>query len=111
MLEAVQYFSEFKYHLLVCFSFYIFKHLNVDKLINKSIEKSCFDVYLVNVEVKKSRYCKEDFEGYRLYYSSKSLIEVNFKLLEVGFYYLLSFKVSNITICITFQFVYPLFSQ
>lgn len=111
LIETVQCFLEFIYYLLVCFSLYVFKHLNVNKLGNEPIEKSCFDIQLVNVKVEEGRYCEKDLKGHRFYYGGKGLIKVNFKLLEVAFNYPLSFKVSVITIYITFQFIYLFSSQ
>ena len=80
----------------------------LDELVAEPVEKSRFDIHLVNVEIKESRYRKKNSECHGFYYGGKDLIKVNSKLLEVAFYHPPSLEASDIVIYVTFQLVYPL---
>ena len=101
---------EFAYCLLVCISCCAFRHLYIDKLVDKFIEESSFIIYLINIKVEERYYHKKNSECYEFYYGGKSLIEINYKLLKITFDYPSSLEVNDIIIYITFYLIYLLFS-
>lgn len=110
LFEVVKCFQEFPYHILICFSLNAFRHLYIDKLVDEVVQKSCFNIYLVYVLVKKGWNSKENFKNYGFYYSCKGLIKVYSKLLKLVFHYLSGLKTSNIIIYIPLYLIYPFVS-
>lgn len=111
LLKAVQGCKKFIHYIIICFGFCAFENLYLEKLVNRVVQKGNFDIYLVYIQVKKGCYYKENSKSYKFYYSCKSLIKINFKLLEIAFDNSSSFETSNISIYIALYFVYPLTSQ
>lgn len=93
------------------FWLYAFWDLYIHKLIDEAIQKDCFDIYLIVVEVKESGIDKQDFEGHWLYDSGKSLIKIYFQLLEIVFDHPSSFKACDFLVNIVFNFIDPFFSK
>lgn len=49
LLKAIQSFQKFVYHIIICFGFCAFEDFYINKLVDKTIQKSNFDIYLVYI--------------------------------------------------------------
>lgn len=54
-------------------------------------KKNHFDIYLINIQIKKNCYYKKNFKSHAFYHSVKNLVKINFKLLKIAFKTYLAF--------------------
>lgn len=87
--------------------FQSFLQLHVNQLIDQSVEKSRFYIYLINVEVIVRCNGKQDSEAHPLDHGCKRLIDVNTKLLQIASHYPSGLERGNGTIDVSFHLKDP----
>lgn len=80
LFEAIEHFVRFVNYVLEIFV-ETFWCLHKKQLIDGSIQKYSFHIYLINIEIIKGCNCKENSKDHKFYYYYKSLIKVNTILL------------------------------